>query len=221
LGLLKVVLCDDHPIWRSGLRAALSDGFWIAAEADTAPSAIAAIDAHQPDLAVCDLHMPGGGGLAVVRARAATTPILMLTVSESERDVLDCVVAGAVGYLTKSTPRDVLADGLRAAAAGEPVFSPGLAALVLSEFRRLGQATTPVGQLSDREREVLVLIARGRTYRQVGDALFISPKTAENHVRNILSKLHLNGRRDLARYALEHGLDTTIATPTHDAEATP
>lgn len=213
MGLLRVLLCDDHPIWRSGIREALRDGFWVVGEADTAPAAIVAIDAHQPDIVVCDLNMPGGGGLSVVRARGATTRILMLTVSESERDVLDCVAAGAVGYLTKTTPREKLADGIRAAADGEPVFSPGLAALVLSEFRRLGRSAPPEGTLSDREREVLVLIARGRTYRQAGEELFIAAKTVENHVRNILSKLHLTRREELARYALDHGIDTPATLP--------
>lgn len=213
MGLLKVLLCDDHPIWRSGLRAALGDGFWVVAEAGTAAESIDAIDAHHPDLVVCDLHMPGGGGLTVVRARGTVTRILMLTVSDSERDVLDCVAAGAVGYLTKTTPRDQLAAGLHAAAAGEPVFSPGLAALVLAEFRRLGQASPPAEGLSERERQVLVLIARGRTYRQAGEELHIAGKTVENHVRNILSKLHLTRREELARYALDHAIDTTSIPP--------
>lgn len=213
MGLLRVGLCDDHPIWRSGLRAALRDGFWVVAEADNAPAAIAAIDAHQPDVVVCDLNMPGGGGLSVAKARGDATRILMLTVSESERDVLECVAAGAVGYLTKTTPREQLADAIRAAATGEPVFSPGLAALVLTEFRRLGRNAAPDGSLSDREREVLVLIARGRTYRQAGEELFIAAKTVENHVRNILSKLHLTRREELARYALDHGVDTTAPSP--------
>jgi len=160
-----------------------------------------------PDLVVCDLHMPGGGGMAVARACGETTRIVMLTVSEAERDLLDAVAAGAVGYLVKSIPPDELRHALWRAAHGEPVFSPALAALVLGEFRRLTQVTDPGAAISPREREVLQLVARGHTYREIAEELFISTKTVENHVRNILAKLHLNRRQELVRYALEHGLD--------------
>jgi len=155
---------------------------------------------------VCDLHMPGGG-LQVVKACAEQVPIVMLTVSEAERDVLDAVAAGAVGYLTKSTSSDELRAGLRRAASGEPVFSASLAALVLGEFRRMAKAAGPVQPLSDREREVLSLVARGLTYKEIGAQLFIAEKTVENHVRNILGKLHLSRRAELVRYAVDHGID--------------
>jgi DNA-binding NarL/FixJ family response regulator len=159
----------------------------------------------RPDLVVTDLTMPGGGGLAVVQQCALLCPIVVLTVSEQERDLLDAVAAGAAGYLTKATTGDELRVALAKAAAGEPVFSPSLAALVLGEFRRLARAagTSP---LSEREREVLRLVARGRTYAQIGEELYISPRTAENHVRNILGKLHLSRRAELVRYAVDHGL---------------
>jgi DNA-binding NarL/FixJ family response regulator len=150
--------------------------------------------------------MPGGG-LAVVRACAESTRIVMLTVSEAERDLLDAVAAGAVGYLVKSTPPDELRAGLRKAADGEVVFSPSLAGLVLGEFRRMARASGAAQPLSDREREVLGLVARGHTYREIGDELHIAQKTVENHVRNILGKLHLSRKAELVRYALEHGLD--------------
>jgi DNA-binding NarL/FixJ family response regulator len=204
---VRVLLADDHPIWRDGVRADLGEGFEVVGEADDAPAAIAAVDALRPDLVVCDLQMPGGGGLAVVRACAERTRIVMLTVSEQERDLLDAVAAGAVGYLTKSTPGDELRDALRRAAAGEPVFSPSLAMLVLGEFRRLAKDATGTDPLTEREREVLQHVARGYPYREIGAQLHISPKTVENHVRNILAKLHLNRKQELIRYAVEHGIE--------------
>jgi DNA-binding NarL/FixJ family response regulator len=204
---VRVVLADDHPIWRDGVRADLADGFEVVGEASSAPEAIAVIRQSKPDLVVCDLNMPGGGGIAVVRACAETTRIVMLTVSEAERDLLDAVAAGAVGYLVKSTPGPELRSALVQAAAGAVVFAPALAALVLGEFRRMARATAGVQPLTDREREVLQLVARGHTYRQVGAELFIAEKTVENHVRNILGKLHLSRRQELIRYALEHGIE--------------
>lgn len=201
-----VVLADDHPIWRDGVKTDLGDGFHVVAEASTADEAISAIREHRPELVVCDLHMPGGGGLKVVRECGDHTRIVMLTVSEAERDLLDAVGAGAVGYLTKSTPGPELKAALRRAADGEPVFSPTLAALVLGEFRRLAHAShaTP---LSEREREVLQLVARGYSHKEIAERLFISPRTVENHVRNILGKLQLNRKQELIRYALEHGIE--------------
>lgn len=204
---VRVVLADDHPIWRDGVRADLAEGFEVVGEASSAPEAIAVIRQSNPDLVVCDLNMPGGGGIAVVRACGETTRIVMLTVSEAERDVLDAVAAGAVGYLVKSTPGPELRSALVRAAAGDVVFSPALAALVLGEFRRMARATAGLQPLSDREREVLQLVARGHTYRQVGAELFIAEKTVENHVRNILGKLHLSRRQELIRYALDHGIE--------------
>lgn len=203
---IRVVLADDHALVRSGLRSELGSGFDVVGEADDTEGAIDVISAREPDLVVCDLHMPGGGGLAVVERCATMCPIVILTVSEAERDLLDAVAAGAAGYLTKATPVDELRDALQAAAAGEPVFSPSLAALVLGEFRRLAKAAD-TNPLTEREREVLQYVARGKTYKEIGAALDISPKTAENHVRNILGKLHLSRRSDLVRYAVEHGLD--------------
>ncbi len=204
---VRVVLADDHPIWRDGVRADLADGFTVVGEASTAEEAIAAIRAHAPDLVVCDLQMPGGGGIKVARTCGNETRIVILTVSEQERDLLDAVAAGAVGYLVKSTSGPELRASLRRAAAGEPVFAPALAALVLGEFRRLAKATSGVQPLSEREREVLQLVARGHTYKEIGYRLFIAEKTVENHVRNILGKLHLNRKQELIRYALEHGIE--------------
>jgi DNA-binding NarL/FixJ family response regulator len=205
--LIKVVLADDHPIWRDGVRADLGDGFWVVAEAGNAEEAIAAIRTHKPDVAVCDLQMPGGGGIKVARTCGEETRIVILTVSEQERDLLDAVAAGAVGYLIKSTPGPELRAALWKAARGEPVFSPALAALVLGEFRKMAKQSSGVSPLSEREREVLQLVARGHSYKEIGARLYIAEKTVENHVRNILGKLHLSRRQELIRYALEHGID--------------
>ncbi len=203
---IRTVIADDHPIARAGLRSELGADFDVVGEADDAEGAIDVITAHAPELVISDLHMPRGGGLAVVKACAHICPIVIVTVSEAERDLLDAIAAGAGGYLLKTTPTDELRSALIKAARGEPVFSPTLAALVLGEFRRMSKqaGTSPI---SDREREVLQLVARGHSYAEIGAQLFISAKTAENHVRNILGKLHLSRRADLVRYAVEHGID--------------
>ena len=173
---VRVVVADDHQIWRAGIRADLGESFAVVGEAEDALGAIETVSREWPDLVLCDLNMPGGGGMAVVQALAAELPVVVLTVSESERDLLDVVAAGAVGYLLKSTRSDDLRASLVRAAEGEPVFSPQLAALLIGEYRRLattgGDGSLP---LSEREREVLAHVARGESYRTVGDALFISP----------------------------------------------
>jgi DNA-binding NarL/FixJ family response regulator len=204
---VRVVLADDHPIWRDGIRADLGPGFEVVGEASDARGAIQVIERTGPDLVVCDLQMPAGGGIAVAQACGAATRIVILTVSEQERDLLDAVAAGAIGYLTKSTPGDELRAALLRAAHGEPVFSPHLAMLVLGEFRRLAKQATGTDPLTEREREVLSLVARGYPYREVGAQLHIAAKTVENHVRNILGKLHLERRQELVRYAIEHGIE--------------
>ena len=205
---IRVVLADDHPIWRDGMRALLGQGqgFWIVGEAGDADEAIEVIRKTKPDVVVCNLNMPGGG-VKVARTCGEETRIVMLTVSEAERDLLDAVAAGAAGYLIKSTPGDELKMALHKAAGGDPVFSPSLAALVLGEFRRMAKAAGPVQPLSEREREVLQYVARGHTYKEIGEQLYIAEKTVENHVRNILGKLHLNRKQELIRYALDHGID--------------
>jgi DNA-binding NarL/FixJ family response regulator len=207
LKAVRVVVADDHPIWRAGLKADLGSNFHVIGEAGDADEAIATIKSTKPDLVVCDLNMPSGGGLKVARACGEDTCIVMLTVSEQERDLLDAVAAGANGYLVKTTPSEELRHSLWRAAHGEPVFSPALASLVLGEFRRISKASGPMQPLSEREREVLQYVARGHTYREIGEQLYIAEKTVENHVRNILGKLHLNRKQELIRYALEHGIE--------------
>jgi len=207
LDRVRVVVADDHEIWRSGLRQELGDNFTVVGEAGNAPEAIEVVARQKPDLVVSDLHMPDGGGLAVAKACGADVPVVMLTVSEAERDLLDAVAAGAVGYLVKTTPTEELRRALWKAAHGEPVFSSQLAALVLGEFRRMSKQSGGLSPLSEREREVLQYVARGHTYREIGDQLYIAEKTVENHVRNILGKLHLNRKQELIRYAVEHGIE--------------
>ena len=204
---VRVVVADDHPIWRTGLRTDLGDNFIVVGEAADAKQAVEQIRRHQPDLVLCDLHMPEGGGLRVARECGEMTAVVILTVSEAERDLLDAVAAGAVGYLLKSTAADDLRVALWKAAHGEPVFSPSLAALVLTEFRRVKKADQSSEGLSEREREVLQYVARGLSYKDIGEELFISAKTVENHTRNILRKLHLSRKQELMRYALEHGVE--------------
>jgi DNA-binding NarL/FixJ family response regulator len=204
---VRVVLADDHSIWRSGVKTDLGEGFHVVGEAGDADEAIALIKREKPELVVCDLNMPNGGGLKVAKECGEQTRIVMLTVSEQERDLLDAVAAGAQGYLVKSTPGPELRDALLRAAKGEPVFSPHLASLVLGEFRRMAKDATGSNPLSDREREVLQFVARGYSYKDIGERLFISPKTVENHVRNILAKLHLSRKQELVRYAVEHGIE--------------
>lgn len=206
MAAIKVVIADDHAIWRSGLRADLGENFTVVGEAGDAREAVDVIAATDPDLVLSDLHMPEGGGIALAKAVSDRVPVVMLTVSEAESDLLDAIAAGALGYLVKSTPPDELREQLWKATKGEPVFSPSLAALVLTEFRKLHKTNTPGESLSEREREVLQLVARGHTYKEIGEDLFISAKTVENHVRNILKKLQLNRKQELVRYALDHGI---------------
>jgi DNA-binding NarL/FixJ family response regulator len=207
LTTVRVVVADDHPIWRTGVRTDLGENFRVVAEAADAADAVNQVKIHRPDVVLCDLHMPEGGGLRVARECGATTKVVILTVSEAERDLLDAVAAGALGYLLKSTPPDELRNSLWKAAHGEPVFSPSLASLVLTEFRRLKKSDQTAEGLSAREHEVLQLVARGLSYKDIGEQLFISPKTVENHTRNILDKLHLSRKNELMRYALEHGIE--------------
>ncbi|HEU5084354.1 MAG TPA: response regulator transcription factor [Acidimicrobiales bacterium] len=206
---IKVLVADDHAVWRSGMRAELGEAFWVVGEAADAPGAIELARSVQPDVIAADLRMPDGGGLRVAAELSDEFPVVILTVSETHEDLLDAIGAGAVGYLLKSSTVAEIGAGLAAAARGEPVFSASLAALVLGDFARTAKTPDgrPVKVLSAREREVLRLVARGSTYRAVGEELFIAERTVENHVRNILEKLRLNRRDELIRWAAKRGLD--------------
>lgn len=203
---LRLVVADDHPIWRDAVERDLAAaGLEVVGTAGDGDKAVRVVAATRPDVLVCDLQMPGLSGVEVTRAVAATTKVLVLSASGEQADVLEAVKAGASGYLLKSATADELVDAVRRTAAGDAVFTPGLAGLVLGEYRRTADdATAP--KLTPRETEVLRLVAKGLTAKQVAERLVLSHRTVENHVQNTLSKLQLHNRAQLVRYAVEQGL---------------
>ncbi len=208
----KVVVVDDHPMWRDGVRADLeADGrSRVVGEAASADEAITVVEGARPDVVLIDLNMPGLPGTVAIQRIAERVPgtrMLVLSASAAEADVLAAVKAGASGYLLKSATGDELVDAVQQVAAGEPVFSPSLAALVLGEFRRVASGGDREQDLTERETEVLRHVARGYTYREIADRLVISVRTVQNHVQSILAKLQLRGRYELMRYAIHRGLD--------------
>ena len=207
IGPLRVVLVDDHQMFRSGVRAELGDRVEVVGEAGDADEAIAVIMRTRPDVVLLDVHLPGGGGRAVLDSCATELPavkFLALSVSDAADDVIGVVRGGARGYVTKNISADDLVDAIRRVADGDAVFSPRLAGFVLDAFASGEQ--DPAGhegldQLSPREREVMRLIARGYTYREVARDLVLSVKTVETHVSAVLRKLQLSNRRELATWA--------------------
>jgi DNA-binding NarL/FixJ family response regulator len=214
-GALRVMVVDDHPMWRDAVARDLAEaGHEIAATAGEGRTAVRIAAAARPDVAVVDLQLPDISGVEVTRHLAAADPpvrVLVLSASGEQQDVLDAVKAGATGYLLKSAGRDEFLDAVRRTAAGDAVFTPGLAGLVLGEYRRL--AAAPAGpdadtpRLTDRETEVLRLVAKGLSYKQIAARLVLSHRTVQNHVQNTLRKLQLHNRVELVRYAIERGLD--------------
>lgn len=214
---VSVVVADDHPMWRDAVARDLTDaGFNVVATADDGHSAVNRTLATRPDVLVLDLNLPGLRGdqvcAAIVKAQIPTK-VLILSASAEQRDVLEAVKVGATGYLLKSAGREEFLDAVRATARGKAVFTPGLAGLVLGEFRRLAaepQRTDgrEVPELTRREIEVLKLVATGMSYKQIGAHLFISHRTVQNHVQNTLNKLQLHNRIELVRFAIAKGLDT-------------
>ncbi|MDQ3956702.1 MAG: response regulator transcription factor [Actinomycetota bacterium] len=207
------MVVDDHPMWRDGVRADIeSSGVGeVVAEAADGGEAIARAREAMPDVILMDLKMSTVPGTEATRRIMEESPhvkVLVLSASAEEADVLEAVKAGASGYLLKSSTSDEVVDAIRRVRAGEPVFTPSLAGLVLDEFRRMAKSHEP-GEpaLTARENEVLKLVAKGYTYREIGEKLFISTKTVQNHVQNILTKLQLSKRYELMRYAIERGLD--------------
>lgn len=209
---IRVMVVDDHPIWRAGVARDLTErGFDVVATAPDAAAALRILPAARPDVVLMDLHFPGGdpSGTQATEQITQTWPsvrVLVLSAFGADPDVLAAVRAGACGYLMKSASVEELVDAVRRTAAGDAVFTPGLAGLVLGEYRRMAlhpQGHTP--RLTRRETEVLRLVATGRTTRQIADTLVISPRTVENHVQSTLRKLQLHNRVELTRYALEHG----------------
>jgi DNA-binding NarL/FixJ family response regulator len=203
----RVVLVDDHRLFRAGVRSELGDAVDVVGEAETVAEGIALVKQLQPDVVLLDVHMPDGGGQAVLAGVAADAPssrFLALSVSDAAEDVIGVIRAGARGYVTKSISGAELADAVRRVAEGDAVFSPRLAGFVLDAFSTGGDA--PVADeeldlLTAREKEVMRLIARGYAYKEVAKELFISGKTVETHVSSVLRKLQLSNRRELTRWA--------------------
>ena len=209
---IRVLVVDDHPVWRDGLRADLEreGGAEVVAEASDGGEAIEAARSSMPDVVVMDLNLPTVPGVEAIRQIAEESPhvrVLVLSASGEEADVLEAIKAGATGYLLKSSTSAEVADAVRKTAIGEPVFTPSLAGLVLDEFRRLSSRDPEEPSITARENEILKLVAKGYTYREIAEKLFISVKTVQNHVQNILTKLQLHRRYELMRYAIRRGLD--------------
>ena len=210
----RVFLVDDHGLILAGLRAELADTVEIVGSADEVPVAIEMILERRPDVVLLDVHMPGGGGEAVLREVLTAAPevrFLALSVSDAAEDVIAVVRAGARGYVTKSISAPELLEAIFRVADGDAVFSPRLAGFVLDAFAsegRLGEAEVDpeLNQLTARERQVLRLIARGYAYRDVATELAISVKTVESHVSSVLRKLQLSSRYELTHWAVERRL---------------
>jgi DNA-binding NarL/FixJ family response regulator len=202
----KVFLVDDHRLFLAGVRAELAEEFSIVGTAYDVDAAIDGIRNLKPDVVLIDVHMPGGGGVAVVTSVAETNPdikFLALSVSDSAEDVIAMIRAGGRGYVTKTIGPEELADAIRRIHAGDAVFSPRLAGFVLDAFAGAIPSTEDpeMDQLTVREKDVLRLIARGFAYKQVARKLNISIKTVETHVSSVLRKLQLSNRHELARWA--------------------
>jgi DNA-binding NarL/FixJ family response regulator len=205
---LRVFLVDDHQLFLSGVRAELRDEFVVVGAASEVDAAIELIHERAPDVVLVDVHMPAGGGARVIREVLATDPhtkFLALSVSDSPDDVIATIRAGARGYVTKSIAPGELADAIRRVVDGDAVFSPRLAGFVLDAFAGVpvGAVDPELDQLTSREQQVLRLIARGYTYKEIGRDLTISVKTVEAHVSAVLRKLQLSNRHELARWATE------------------
>ena len=209
------MVVDDHPMWRGGIARDLADTpYDVVAEAGDGAQALRLAAATRPELVVLDLHLPDLGGVEVISGLIALNPdirILILSASGEHQDVLDAVKAGATGYLLKSASAAEFRDALDRTVLGDPVFTPGLAGLVLGEYRRLAahsaEPAPDAPELTQRETEVLRLVASGLSYKQIAQRLTLSHRTVQNHVQNTLNKLQLHNRVELARYAISRGLD--------------
>jgi DNA-binding NarL/FixJ family response regulator len=208
---IRVFLVDDHDLFRAGVRAEIGSHVDLVGEADEVAAAIEMITERAPEVVLLDVHLPGGGGRAVIEAVKETHPdvkFLAISVSDAPEDVVDVVHAGARGYVTKSIRGPELVAAIEKVASGDAVFSPKLAGFVLDAFTALTPADVDdeLASLTVREREVLQHIARGYTYRETGEALFISVKTVETHVGSVLRKLQLTNRNELTRWAADRQL---------------
>ena len=211
---LRVVLVDDHDLFRTGLRNLLEEqGVDVVAEAPNGHTALRIVTDLAPDVVVMDLNMPGISGVETTRQLAAVAPltrVVVLTISADDADVINAVMAGACGYLLKDSSIQQLVEGIRAAAAGEALISPQIASKMLQRLRAQSSsrdaAETIRAELSEREIEVLKLIANGKDNAEIARELFISPKTVKNHISNILMKLQIENRIQAAVYAVRSGL---------------
>jgi DNA-binding NarL/FixJ family response regulator len=207
-----VVLVDDHAMFRAGVRAELGDAVEVVGEAADVDEAVAAVIAGQPEVVLLDVHLPGGGGAEVIRrthGKAAATRFLALSVSDAAEDVIGTIRAGARGYVTKTITGAELIGAIDRVAAGDAVFSPRLAGFVLDAFAgtiEVAAIDEDLDRLTEREREVMRLIARGYSYKEVAAELFISIKTVETHMGSVLRKLQLSSRHELTRWASERRL---------------
>jgi DNA-binding NarL/FixJ family response regulator len=211
---LRVLVVDDHDLFRTGLRNLLEEqGVNVVGEAGDGEAAIRLAADLAPDVVIMDLNMPGVGGVETTRKLSGLAPlsrVVVLTISDDDDDVMNAVMAGACGYLLKDSSIQDLIGGIRAAAAGESLISPQIAAKVLQRLRAQSKdddaAETIRAELSDRELEVLKLIANGKDNAQIAKELFISPKTVKNHISNILMKLQIENRIQAAVYAVRSGI---------------
>jgi DNA-binding NarL/FixJ family response regulator len=213
---IRVMVVDDHPMWRDGVARDLTEaGFDVVATAANGTEALTRAAAVRPNVVVLDLQIPAPNGVEVTAQIVKDDPtarVLILSASGEQQDVLEAVKAGATGYLVKSASRAELLSAVSRVAEGDTVFTPGLAGLVLGEYRRLSDAPATSSdpdapQLTERETEVLRLVAKGLSYKQIAERLFLSHRTVQNHVQNTLRKLQLHNRVQLVRYAIEQGLD--------------
>jgi len=211
---VRVIVVDDHDLFRTGLKNLLEEqGVNVVGEAPNGQTAIRLASDLAPDVVVMDLNMPGLTGVETTRQLAGVAPltrVVVLTISADDDDVMDAVMAGACGYLLKDSSIQELIAGIRAAAAGESLISPQIASKVLQRLRsqtsHVDAAETIRAELSDREIEVLKLIANGKDNAQIAGELFISPKTVKNHISNILMKLQIDNRIQAAVYAVKSGI---------------
>jgi DNA-binding NarL/FixJ family response regulator len=207
-----VVIVDDHAMFRAGVRAELAGRVDVVAEAEDVDTAVAAVLTHRPEVVLLDVHLPGGGGVEVMRRAAARCPetrFLALSVSDAAEDVIGTIRGGARGYVTKTITGPELVAAIERVATGDAVFSPRLAGFVLDAFAgsiEVAQVDEDLDRLTEREREVMRLIARGYAYKEVASELFISVKTVETHVSSVLRKLQLSSRHELTRWATDRRL---------------
>jgi DNA-binding NarL/FixJ family response regulator len=203
----SIVIVDDHALFRSGVRSEVEGLVDIVGEAGSVEEAVRVITVTRPDVVLLDVHMSGGGGVAVIREVGAVDPgqrFLALSVSDAAEDVIGTIRGGARGYVTKTITGEELVDAITRVAEGDAVFSPRLAGFVLDAFAgsiAVADVDEDLDRLSEREREVMRLIARGYAYKEVASALFISPKTVETHVSAVLRKLQLSSRHELTAWA--------------------